>query len=324
MLVPQYWAEASVCHRHGNKQVTVRRFGWSDSSQTDAQQHAEQRAQDAMARIQSGEPLLRREPKRAYNGADGVPIREEIINRVGDTIITRNGYGALCLNTPNVLFADVDFALQVPVRWLLVIGGLELLFALLLATVAGWGVGLVAGVLGLLLAYPLANALYKVWLGLGGGPEQQARTRIDRFSAAHPDWHLRLYRTPAGFRVLAMHRLFDPVEPAVADSFAALGTDPLYQQMCRHQRCFRARVSPKPWRIGLARHLRPRPGIWPVSEAGMALRQQWVADYNRLAERFAACHFVGQLGSQTVHPDALSVQRLHDELCRAGTPLPLA
>lgn len=37
-----------------------------------------------------------------------MPIREEIIGRAGDAVITRNGYGACCLNVPNVLFGDVD------------------------------------------------------------------------------------------------------------------------------------------------------------------------------------------------------------------------
>ena len=30
MIVPQYWAEARTRHRDRNRQVTVRRFGWSD------------------------------------------------------------------------------------------------------------------------------------------------------------------------------------------------------------------------------------------------------------------------------------------------------
>jgi hypothetical protein len=38
-----------------------------------------------------------------YNGAAGVPIREEIVGRHGETVITRNSYGARCLNMPNVL-----------------------------------------------------------------------------------------------------------------------------------------------------------------------------------------------------------------------------
>ncbi|MEQ1893799.1 MAG: hypothetical protein ABL998_14750, partial [Planctomycetota bacterium] len=34
--------------------------------------------------------------------AEGVPIREEIVSEHDAAVITRNGYGARCLNTPNV------------------------------------------------------------------------------------------------------------------------------------------------------------------------------------------------------------------------------
>ena len=110
MIVPKYWAEGSAQHRVKGRQTTVRRFGWSHVSQEEAQASADSRTADALRRILAGEKLEKREPKVAYNGAEGVPIREEIVVEHGDTIITRNSYGALCLNTPNVLFADVDFA----------------------------------------------------------------------------------------------------------------------------------------------------------------------------------------------------------------------
>jgi hypothetical protein len=87
MIVPQYWAEARIREIIHERQVTVRRFGWSDLSVEDAQRHAEARAREAMNRIESGEPLPRREPKVPYNGAEGVPIREEIVARHGDVII---------------------------------------------------------------------------------------------------------------------------------------------------------------------------------------------------------------------------------------------
>ncbi len=67
------------------------------------------RAEEALARIVAGESVCRREPKVPYNGADGVPIREEVLGRYGDEVITRNAYGARCLNSPTALFADVDF-----------------------------------------------------------------------------------------------------------------------------------------------------------------------------------------------------------------------
>src|SRR4051794_33545978 len=109
MIVPQYWAESRVQYRQEGLQITIRRFGWSDTSQVEAQGNAEARAGEALQRLLSGEKLPRREPKVPYNGAQGVPIREEIVERHGETIITRNSYGARCLNSPNVFFADIDF-----------------------------------------------------------------------------------------------------------------------------------------------------------------------------------------------------------------------
>ncbi|NDF01697.1 MAG: hypothetical protein EB034_26050, partial [Verrucomicrobia bacterium] len=100
MNIPRFWAEARAQHRERGKQVTVRRFGWSATSESEAQANAQARADEALERLLAGEKLDRREPKVAYNGAEGVPIREEIIAEHGTDVITRNSYGALCLNTP--------------------------------------------------------------------------------------------------------------------------------------------------------------------------------------------------------------------------------
>lgn len=89
MIVPSYWAEATLKHRDHKRQVSVRRFGWSDTSQADAQALADARAREALERLQAGESLVRREPRIAYNGAQGVPIREEILAREGDAPLRR-------------------------------------------------------------------------------------------------------------------------------------------------------------------------------------------------------------------------------------------
>lgn len=325
MIVPQFWAEERIQYRSGKKQITVRRFGWSDVSQEEAQALALARAKDAFQRVATGEALDRREPKVAYNGADGVPIREEILRREGEVIITRNSYGAQCLNTPDVLFADVDFSGSAGMRMTCAM----LLLFLAVAIGLGWSqhsvkAGLIAAAVALVLAPKVARVLHAAQDRASGGAEKRARKRIANFATAHPDWRLRLYRTPAGFRVLAMHRTFDPAEAAVAEFFDALGTDPVYVRMCGNQHCFRARVSPKPWRIGIADHLRPRPGVWPVAPERMPLRQQWVEEYERKATGYAACHFIEELGNGTVHPAPAAVQRLHDALSRADSTLPMA
>jgi hypothetical protein len=89
MIIPHFWAEARLQTREPKRQVTVRRLGWSDHSQAEAQAMADQRAQDAMQRILRGESLHRWENKAPYDVAEGVPIREEVVARHGKAAITR-------------------------------------------------------------------------------------------------------------------------------------------------------------------------------------------------------------------------------------------
>ncbi|RZI77609.1 MAG: hypothetical protein EOP80_04270 [Variovorax sp.] len=330
MIVPQFWAEGRIQERVAGQQVTVRRFGWSDESPLAAQFHADQRTREAFDRIATGEKLVRRERKMAYNGADGMPIREEIVERQGESIVTRNGYGARCLNTPDVMFIDVDFegeggGATGSARGLTVIGA-----AFIAALAAGYAArSAIAGVAALIVVaaigfwrartekLPVIEDKTDVLAG--------ARARIERFIHQHPDWHLRLYRTPAGLRVLAMHDVFAPSDAAVTDAFQTLGADKVYARMCRNQNCFRARLSAKPWRAGIGEHLRPRPGVWPVSPDRLPAREDWVARYERAAERYAACRYIESVGNTLkVHLNALAVQELHDERTRAHSGLPLA
>ena len=323
MIVPQHWAEARLQHRGAGRQVTVRRFGWSDVSVAEAQALADARAREALDRILAGEPLERREPRRAYNGAQGVPIREQVLAREGATVITRNGYGARCLNTEAVLFADVDFDLEP--SW--VLRAALALPVLLLALLVGRGAGVCAGVGVLVFALGfgqmLAAPLLRAWQALHGGRERWARRHVDAFVRRHPDWHLRLYRTPAGLRVLALHRTFDPAEPAVRAFFRALRVDPVYEAMCLRQHCFRARLTAKPWRIGVPRRV-PRRATWPFEGERLARYEAWVAQYEDAAQGYAACAVLGDVGSSTVDPEAERVRRLHDTLSGAQSGRPIA
>lgn len=325
MIVPDHWAEARRQHKQPGRQVTVRRFGWSNASIEEAKVMAERRADEALARLLAGEKLPRREPKVPYNGAAGVPIREEVLARHGDEVITRNAYGARCLNTPVALFADVDFEQTLGVKP--VVGAAALLLALSAAVAWLLGRSGVFGVLALgslLAALPLAKGLQRLSLAVQGGVEQRARRRLERFVAAHAAWNVRLYRTPAGLRLLATHRPCEAGESEVGAFFDAVGADPMYVRMCRHQHCFRARLTAKPWRIGIAGHLRPRPGVWPVAAEALPQRAAWVADYERRAAGFASCRYLGSVGSGAVHLRLQPVVALHDRESRAheaGLPL---
>ena len=107
MIIPKYWAEAKTKTKFEGKQYTIKRFGWSDKSFEATQIHTEQRVTAAIEQIKVDQNIRRIDHKVAYNGAEGLPIREEIVAQHDDVIITRNTYGALCLNTPDVLFEGV-------------------------------------------------------------------------------------------------------------------------------------------------------------------------------------------------------------------------
>lgn len=324
MIVPEYWAEARVRDRIDGSQVTIKRFGWSDESEAAAQAHARQRAEDAIARARAGETVRRVDHKLAYNGAEGLPIREEVVSRHGETVITRNVYGALCLNTPNVLFADIDFPTEPPTR----VTVLFCLGFLLLAALIGFGTGsgwlfiAIAGG-GLMMSGSLASWLVRRQERRQGGADAIVRRTIEGCVRDHPEAHFRVYRTPMGYRVLAMHKTFDPTSDEARQLLSRLDSDPMYQRMCRNQHCFRARVSPKPWRIGMDR-IGPRPGVWPIRAERVPARLDWIRRYTEVAPDYAACRFEGRYGSPTVDPAAESVRELHDQLSRADTRLPIA
>ncbi|MCU0796670.1 MAG: hypothetical protein MUF31_12145 [Akkermansiaceae bacterium] len=326
MNIPRYWAEHRIQEKRDGRQVTVRRWGWSDQSDDAARALAEIRCKEAMARVWSGEKLSRREKAETYGNGDGMPIREELVKAFPHAAITRNRYGALCLNTPRVLFADVDGSYRDPLR------------------VPPWGCA------GLMLAGVLLGVLMKsLWLGalVGIGlpflwfkvneavrkrrhPRllEQAKAEglasIRAFSEANPDWHIRIYETVAGYRLLAMHGVFDPRDEATGSMLHAMNSDPRFVRLCALQNCFRARISPKYWRMGY----RPAESLpkskWPFPDKDLPRREKWIEGYDRLSPGFASCRFVERLGSPQVHPEAEEIRRIHDEYCRSDSSLPLA
>ena len=126
MLIPKYWAqykqrfESLETASKSSKQATIKRYGWSDISQSEALSHAKARVDEAHKRWLAGEDIVRRERREEYNASNGIPIREEVISeqafpsfsqsKTGLTqlIVTRNSYGAHVANVDNIAIIDVD------------------------------------------------------------------------------------------------------------------------------------------------------------------------------------------------------------------------
>jgi hypothetical protein len=286
MKIPQYWASAEDEVSESTKgPLPLKCFGWSDESFAQARSRASETLHRLMDRICAGAPL----PERYLYASR--PIREEILEKMTHTdgatlaLITRNGYGAAVLNTPKVMFADIDDPVTPPES-------------------------------------PFKQLLSLFTKTQPAKAELQLPALVTSFAASHPHWSIRCYRTFAGWRLLMTHETFEPASPESRRILQTLGSDPQYIDLTRAQECFRARLTPKPWRCNVERPNRAFPRETSAAEEAHAL---WLTAYEQASSRFATCRYVQTLGSTTQCSEAQLVVLWHDRITRASEPsLPLA
>ncbi len=213
---------------------------------------------------------------------DDRPIKEERIREVESNVITRTGYGSLVLNCPDTMFIDVD----VP--------------------------------------QAKSGGLFQTLRGLFGKKQpaqpDAAIERLKEFQRSNRQWSFRVYATHSGFRYLVTHARQDPNDSGLLRVMDALGTDPLYMKLCKSQKCFRARVSPKPWRCGLT-----SPNVrFPFPDEGRRkVFELWKADYDSFSNEYATARFIESVGDR-VDSGLRSTIELHDSMCKTSSALPLA
>lgn len=320
MLIPRYWsrAEASATTPEGK---SLRFFVWrgSRSSTAEAQALADEAAKRAADRIRQGEGF----PDR-YTYTDRA-LREEAVQELSsasdsdtpEAAITRNAYGALVLNTTGACFVDVDLPEEAHGRG---------------SPSADPSPSPLWSLVEALPLPPTLRSLAEQILGPrpSATPAERPRTgdvtaapltRVRDWVSARPESRLRIYRTHSGLRYLVLHDLFSPADRTVQDLMTAVGADPKYVQLCRVQQSFRARLTPKPWRVGQKKPPARFPFDSPAEERAM---RDWEARYERATQGYATCHLVEEIGSGTEHPQVTALRTLHDEHTRAATSLPLA
>ncbi len=292
MRVFRYWASATANPAAPDSQP-VRLMCWrgSNISLEDARQQARADIEQIVMHFQqSGRLSVYPYGVRA--------LREEIIQAVKDPsgqevgIITRNSYGALVLNAAQVMFADIDF----PEAEHSLLGGLRRLFGKAPAN----------------------------------DPEAKTLQRVHQWAQRNPGVGLRVYRTAAGLRCLFTHAVFDPADPSTQEMLHSLGSDPLYTRLCRDQECFRARLTPKPWRMQVrtVRGVDIGAGMPPRYPRENPIQQQrytqWLAIYENIAPRYNVCRLLTQIGDPRPHPQAAAILAAHDRLACTDPNLKLA
>ncbi len=153
--------------------------------------------------------------------------------------------------------------------------------------------------------------------GPADDPAAEAREHIARWSAANPHLGVRVYRTAAGFRVIVTGPTGEAPDVLTLE---ALGSDPVYTHLCAHHETYRARLTPKPHRIGLPRI----PVTWPYShDSDARLAHRWFSDYQRASAGHATCAVESATGPPP-SPDEGRLLDLHDRVTLAASGLPLA
>lgn len=280
MNFPQFWAKAD-CRN-------VSCWRWSDNSLAEAQGLARAAAEKLAELFKSGIP-----PKGRYGYNSDRPLREPVLRewRGADggrsAVITRNAYGCLVLNTARIMFVDVDAPEPKS---------------------PGLG-GIFGGLFGKKKPAPMTNPL-----------EEEILAKAEKMAQSSPEWGWRIYRTRAGFRLLATHKAIEPETANMEPVFEEFGADPLYRQLCKTQKCYRARLTPKPWRCSIR-----QPPRWPFQDIKMEERfKKWEARYLAECEKWATCELVSVVGSQEIDEAIKPIVAVHDEVTRAESKLPLA
>jgi hypothetical protein len=217
------------------------------------------------------------------------PVEGELLDADGTprALITRNSYGCLVLNTARALFVDID--LPEPPRK---------------------SAGFFAVLFGKKTEQPPDDTAL-----------QAALAKAADWARANAPWQWRAYRTRAGLRLLATHALFEPDAPGTDALFIALDADPLYRRLCKAQKCFRARLTPKPWRCG--HHAAT--DRWPFADARSEQRfEKWKAAYIGASRDYATCELVATIGEAPTHQALSELVTLHDQAARVGSGLELA
>jgi hypothetical protein len=131
----------------------------------------------------------------------------------------------------------------------------------------------------------------------------------------------RVYETKAGYRVLITSTTFTAGSPEAESLLTEFGSDPLYIRLCKLQECFRARLTPKPWRCRMT----DPPVNFPFETSNAQERfNRWQADYNAKTAPFATCSFLLAIGPGTVSLGFDELIKYHDEMTKAANALPLA
>ena len=137
--------------------------------------------------------------------------------------------------------------------------------------------------------------------------------KIEQYQKENSDLSIIVYETFAGLRFVITNRTYDLENThdrmSMLKMFAALEVDPLYLRLCQQQGCFRARLTPKPWRINTERP----PSRYPRSDRREINHfEEWLRGYERASTSKTVVNVLKEFGGAHTHPDVRKILDIHD------------
>jgi len=135
--------------------------------------------------------------------------------------------------------------------------------------------------------------------------QKQAISALETLVEQAPKLGFRVYRTRNGLRYLCTTQPFDPLDSTTHRLMSNLYVDPLYARLCKFQATFRARLTPKPWRVGegyTERFVYDR-------VTGLVLPE---------SSPYSVCHLLEIIGETEILPEFEPLVQAHDAYCRVS------
>jgi len=142
-------------------------------------------------------------------------------------------------------------------------------------------------------------------------PKEQIFEMVKNLATTkYKDYSWRTYETYQGARVIVLGKGFDPRSSETKKMMDEFNCDPLYTTLCNKQGCFRARLTPKPYRMKMEPYKVnfPREGVDTEF-------QRWLDEYESQSKNFTVCKFIEEVGTNQYTSE---VVRLHDEITGVG------
>lgn len=151
-------------------------------------------------------------------------------------------------------------------------------------------------------------------------PKERIIERLEKLLAgSYKHLSMRVYETPKGIRCIVNNREFNADSQETEKILRDFHNDWLYVILCKKQNCFRARLTPKPYRCKVPKLKSRFPRSKPED---IAEYERWKTVYEEKIPKYSSCRFIKQINED--NGQFKEIIKIHDQISGALEKKPLA